>query len=528
MVVSMSAADGSTAALIGAVGLVALSGLFSGLNLGLMSFTEDDLGLIIDGSADRKEVAYARAIIPIRRQGNLLLCTLLLGNTLVNAVIAILLSDLTSGLIGTIMTTALILVFGEIIPQSFCSRHALFIGNATLPIVRVFIFACYPIAYPISMLLDRLLGREISGVFSRQGLLALVKLNVEDAAHAAESGLTAADMKLVSGALTYQDQTVEDVMTPLEDCFTLPIEVRPCPSPSKATLVFSGASHLDLLRPPCACGPPHPTQLMMQSILDRDTIMAILARGHTRIPVYDGAKSHIVALLFSKDLLGIGFERALPLRVVLDSFQARKRVHYASKHMKLNDALAQCQRDRVHMLLVVPNDVTAASVGGVTADVAAAVVPNDVTAASVGGVTADVAAVGDADPNHGLDARADIEGVVTLCACAVEHGTYRASTSLIPLHFAPSFFPALLVAGRTSWRRSCKSTSLTRMTSSSVPNRSSARLLLPPGHHRLLLPHLVFRQESPRHGAWPRCMLASFPRRSLCSASTRVFTTRLH
>ena len=176
-----------------------------------------------------QEVAYARAIIPIRRQGNLLLCTLLLGNTLVNAVIAILLSDLTSGLIGTIMTTALILVFGEIIPQSFCSRHALFIGNATLPIVRVFIFACYPIAYPISMLLDRLLGREISGVFSRQGLLALVKLNVEDAAHAAESGLTAADMKLVSGALTYQDQTVEDVMTPLEDCFTLPIEVRPCP-----------------------------------------------------------------------------------------------------------------------------------------------------------------------------------------------------------------------------------------------------------------------------------------------------------
>ena len=146
------------AALIGAVGLVALSGLFSGLNLGLMSFTEDDLGLIIDGSADRKEVAYARAIIPIRRQGNLLLCTLLLGNTLVNAVIAILLSDLTSGLIGTIMTTALILVFGEIIPQSF-QLHALFIGNATLPIVRVFASACHPLRAH-SMLLDRLLGRR--------------------------------------------------------------------------------------------------------------------------------------------------------------------------------------------------------------------------------------------------------------------------------------------------------------------------------------------------------------------------------
>ena len=35
--------------------LVILSGLFSGLNLGLMSFTDDDLGIIIDGSSDERE-----------------------------------------------------------------------------------------------------------------------------------------------------------------------------------------------------------------------------------------------------------------------------------------------------------------------------------------------------------------------------------------------------------------------------------------------------------------------------------------
>lgn len=87
--------------------LVALSGLFSGLNLGLMSFTEDDLGIVIDGSEDVQEKKNAQAIRPVRSRGNLLLCTLLLGNTLVNAVIAILLSDLTSGLIGTVVTTAL-------------------------------------------------------------------------------------------------------------------------------------------------------------------------------------------------------------------------------------------------------------------------------------------------------------------------------------------------------------------------------------------------------------------------------------
>ena len=150
--------------------LVCLSGLFSGLNLGLMSFTDDDLGLVIEGSHDPAEVANAKAIKPVRAQGNLLLCTLLLGNTLVNAVIAVLLADLTSGLIGTCVTTGLIVVFGEIIPQSVCSRHALAIGAAALPLVRLFMLVCWPIAYPISLLLDHLLGREVP----RSPLLACV------------------------------------------------------------------------------------------------------------------------------------------------------------------------------------------------------------------------------------------------------------------------------------------------------------------------------------------------------------------
>ena len=133
------------AALVAAIVLVAFSGLFSGLNLGLMSFSAEDLNIIIKGSGDPDERVWAQKILPLRDRGNLLLCTLLLGNTLVNAVIAIFLSELTSGLVGTLVTTALILIFGEILPQSVCSRHALAIGACTLPIVQVFIVLCYPV-----------------------------------------------------------------------------------------------------------------------------------------------------------------------------------------------------------------------------------------------------------------------------------------------------------------------------------------------------------------------------------------------
>ena len=193
--------------LLMAVVLVILSGLFSGLNLGLMSFTADDLGVVIEGSDDPAEVRNAQRILPLRRQGNLLLCSLLLGNTLVNALIAVLLESIASGVVGTICTTGLIVVFGEIIPQAVCSRNALSIGAFTLPLVYVFVVICFPIAYPISLILDGCLGREISGDFNRKELLSLVQLNSQDPERAKKTGLTPQDGKLLGGALTFKDRT---------------------------------------------------------------------------------------------------------------------------------------------------------------------------------------------------------------------------------------------------------------------------------------------------------------------------------
>lgn len=63
--------------------LLVLSGLFSGLTLGLMSLDMVSLEIVAEGGEEHERV-YAKKIIPIRAKGNLLLCTLLLGNTMVN------------------------------------------------------------------------------------------------------------------------------------------------------------------------------------------------------------------------------------------------------------------------------------------------------------------------------------------------------------------------------------------------------------------------------------------------------------
>ena len=53
---------------------------------------------IVQNTGSEKEKSYANKIFPIRSKGNFLLCSLLLGNVLVNTSLTILLDTLTAGL----------------------------------------------------------------------------------------------------------------------------------------------------------------------------------------------------------------------------------------------------------------------------------------------------------------------------------------------------------------------------------------------------------------------------------------------
>ena len=92
--------------------LLCLSGLFSGLNLGLMSLDLTSLRILIE-TGSPQEKRYARSIEPVRKQGNFLLCTLLLGNVLVNNTLTILLDGLFGGVLAIIGATAGIVVMGK-------------------------------------------------------------------------------------------------------------------------------------------------------------------------------------------------------------------------------------------------------------------------------------------------------------------------------------------------------------------------------------------------------------------------------
>ncbi|VDP90950.1 unnamed protein product [Echinostoma caproni] len=251
-----------------------LSGLFSGLNLGLMSLDKTELK-IIESAGAPNEKNYAKAIRPVREKGNLLLCTLLLGNVLVNTSLTILMDDLTgSGLFAVIGSTIGITVFGEIMPQAVCSRHGLAIGAKTLWLTKLFMLITFPVAFPVSFLLDKILGEEMGQVYSREKLGVLIR-------EQAVAGTVATDeMNIITGALALTTKTVADVMTPLSDAFML--------------------SYSD--------------------VLDFNTMNDIYSHGYTRIPVFENDRRNIRAVLNVKDLAFINTEDNVPVSTVCDFY----------------------------------------------------------------------------------------------------------------------------------------------------------------------------------------------------------------
>lgn len=276
--------------------LIAFSALFSGLTLGLMSLDVYDLE-----RKARNGNKQAKKIYPLRARGNLLLTTLLLGNVFVNSVLAIFLGSVASGVIATIIATTLIFLFGEILPQAVISRYAIPFGALTTPFVRLAIFVFYPIVYPISKALDKMLGKEMPNIYSHNELISIISEH-EDAK---ESPLDEDEERIMLGTLRFSQKKVGEVMTP-------------------RTVVVS---------------------VLENEKISPKFIHRLRNTGFSRFPVYETtAKERAIGILHLRSLLGIteGFVSDLKL---LD-------VHVVNETASLDDVLNKFIETRVHLFLV--------------------------------------------------------------------------------------------------------------------------------------------------------------------------------
>lgn len=223
--------------------LVLLSGVFAGLTLGYMSLDETQLSVLMT-TGDEKQRERARKIMPIRKDGHLLLTTLLIANMITNESLPVIFDPLLpGGVYSVIISTALIVIFSELIPQSTCSRYGLQIGAVMAFPTRIIIIIFWPIAWPVSRILHWVLGPHHGIVYRRAELKELVTM------HAASGGrggdLNRDTVMIVGGALDLQEKVVKQAMTPIDKVFMLPFSAK-LDYPTLEKVVRSGHSRIPI------------------------------------------------------------------------------------------------------------------------------------------------------------------------------------------------------------------------------------------------------------------------------------------
>ncbi|KAH8705068.1 putative DUF21 and CBS domain protein [Talaromyces proteolyticus] len=203
-----------------AVALVLGGGAFAGLTIALMG--QDEIYLqVIKTSGEGSERKNAAAVLKLLQRGkHWVLVTLLLSNVITNETLPIVLDrSLGGGWPAVVGSTVLIVIFGEVVPQSICVRYGLPIGAWMAPFVLVLMYVMSPVAWPVAKLLDRLLGEDHGTIYKKAGLKTLVTLH--KTLGAAGEQLNSDEVTIISACLDLKEKTVGSIMTPMDDVFTM-------------------------------------------------------------------------------------------------------------------------------------------------------------------------------------------------------------------------------------------------------------------------------------------------------------------
>lgn len=206
----------------------------------------------------------AKKVLPLRQNVNLTLASILLCNVAVISATSLIMKSATNGIVAGVTSTLLIVVLGEIVPQAIFSRHALSLTSKLSPLLRLMIFVSFPIAKPLQLLLDRMLGKETPHLQSRHELGMLIGEHETNNT----SELDNDEIEIMKGALLMSEKRVRDIMTPIRSTYWLT-----------------------------------PEDALSDARIDE-----IKHQGRSRIPIFDQDLTKCYGVLLMKDLVDIDFD----------------------------------------------------------------------------------------------------------------------------------------------------------------------------------------------------------------------------
>ncbi|SVC07939.1 uncharacterized protein METZ01_LOCUS260793, partial [marine metagenome] len=249
-------------AFVSLLSLLFLSGFFSSAETALMAANRYRLSYLA-----RQGDTRAQKVRELLRNKERVLSTILVGNNFTNiaasalaTAVAIRLAGDKGAIYATIVMTVVVLIFAEIAPKTFATRHPQRVAFAVTTPISILVKILHPLASSAVAVANgvlMVLGKPspVTPPISEEDIKGIISLGDEEVTIAREK------RRMLRGVFRLEDLSIEDVMIPRPK--VVPVEVEASP---------------------------------------REIIETIRSSGFTRFPVCRGTLDNVIGVLNSKDV----------------------------------------------------------------------------------------------------------------------------------------------------------------------------------------------------------------------------------
>ena len=240
-----------------------------------------------------------------------LLSTILIGNNIVNiasaslatVIFVKLLGDEAGASISTVVTTIVVLIFGEVSPKSIAKESPEQFAMFSAPFLNAFMVLLTPANYLFKQwkkLLSVLIRTSGDSGITEEELLAIVEEAKQD------GGIDEQEGSLIKSAIEFTELEAMDIATPRVDVTGISIDA------------------------------------------DKEEIAAVFGEtGYSRLPVYKDKIDDIIGIIYQKDFYNQVYRGVCGVEAIV------RPALYVAKSKKINVLLKELQKNKMHIAVVI-------------------------------------------------------------------------------------------------------------------------------------------------------------------------------
>lgn len=283
------------------------SAFFSGSEVALFSITRAKVRTLVN-----EGIPGARTLLSLKENPDRFLITILIGNNIVNILAASVATAVSIAILGeggvavfiaTVVVVVLLLVFGEIIPKMYASRHTASFALTVCPTISLLSRVLSPVIWIFNHLGQRITG---GAVFS-QHLITEEEIKEWIDVGQEEGTIEKDEQEMLHSVFEFGDTRVREVMTPRIDV----VMIEDTITPEKALEVFKNT-------------------------------------GFSRIPIFHDDIDSIRGILNVKDV----FATVMDQRCHLPIIEITSEPLFVPETKKIDDLLRELKSKKSHLAIV--------------------------------------------------------------------------------------------------------------------------------------------------------------------------------